>query len=207
MKTKLFRPLFILFFLFIACQVFAQDSSKVTRQCSLLRELVTEGHEQHFAPIVKNEIGSTRGYKVDGSWEFLTTRYDAMLQWPGANRNYLENYTDRTDSGRQVTWQYIAEYTHVPSASSAKNIYTYLNRQIEGCRFPLDDSTNIEFEPLPDSMLPKDRPAILETASLYNLPVLGLDKTSTIHVMVGMEKRRDEYNVCLIVENVDKTSQ
>ncbi len=182
------------------------ENDHVTRQCSLIRELVTAGREQHFAPFQRNEIGSTLGYKTDGSWEFKTTRYDADLRWPGANRNYLENYTDRTDTGTATTWQYIAEYTHVPNMASAKDIYTYLNRQIEGCQFPLDDSTAVDFEPLPDSMLPHDRPAILETASLYNLPALALDKNSTIRVMVGMEKRLYDYNVCLIVENIDKKS-
>lgn len=179
-----------------------QAISSVTHQCSLIRELVTAGREQHFATIRNNEIGSTRGYQTDGRWEFKTTRYDAMLHWPGANRNYLENYTDNTDTSNATTWQYIAEFTHVPNAAAAKDIYTFLNRQIEGCRFPLDDSTAIDFEPLPENMLPPDRPAILETASLYNLPVLGLDKNSTIHVMTGMEKRGYEYNVALIIENV-----
>lgn len=211
MTSQFFKHLSIILILFsdnqlLFGQIILTDSDHVTRQCSLIRELVSIGRKQHFAPIQKNEIGSTRGYKTDGSWEFKTTRYDAELHWPGANRNYLENYIDNTDTSNATTWQYIAEYTHVFSAASAKDIYIYLNRQIQGCRFPLDDSTAVDFEPLPDSMLPPDRPAILETASIYNLPVLGLDKNSTIHVMVGIEKRVNDYNVCLIVENVVKKS-
>jgi hypothetical protein len=207
MKSNFFRQLSIVIILLASHKImFGQLPAvgHVTRQCSLIREIVTAGREQHFAPIQQNEIGSTLGYKTDGSWEFKTTRYDAALRWPGANRNYLESYSDKTDTGISTTYQYIAEYTHVPNVISAKDIYTYLNRQIEGCQFPLEDGKLIDFEPLPDSMLPPDKPAILETASLYNLPILGLDKNSTIHVMVGMEKRLYDYNVCLIVENVDK---
>jgi hypothetical protein len=181
------------------------DSNRVTRQCSLIRELISIGHQQHFAPIVDREIGSTRGYQPSGAWEFATIRYGSTMQWPGANRTYLENYNDKTATGIANTWQYIAEYNRITSATAAIGIYNYLNKQIEGCRFPLNDSTDIDFEPLPLSMLPPDRPAMLETASLYNLPRLGLDANSTIHVMVGMEKRANSYNVSLIVENVVNT--
>lgn len=181
------------------------DSNRVTRQCSLIRELVSIGQQDHFASILDREIGSTRGYLPNGTWEFATIRYGSTMQWPGANRTYLENYNDKTDTGRRDTWQYIAEYNRISSAAAAAGIYAYLNKQIEGCRFPLNDSIDIDFEPLPASMLPPDRPAMLETASLYNLPMLGLDSNSTIHVMVGMEKRSNSYNVSLIVENVVNT--
>lgn len=181
------------------------DSNRVTRQCSLIRELVSIGQQDHFASILDREIGSTRGYQPNGTWEFATIRYSSTMQWPGANRTYLENYSDKTAAGSQDTWQYIAEYNRIPSAAAAAGIYAYLNKQIEGCRFNLNDSTDIDFEPLPLSMLPPDRPAMLETASLYNLPMLGLDSNSTIHVMVGMEKRPNSYNVSLIVENVVDT--
>ena len=181
------------------------DSNRVTHQCSLIRELITIGQQNHFSTIQDREIGSTRGYQPSGAWEFATIRYGSTMQWPGANRAYLENYNDKTDTGRSDTWQYIAEYNRIPNAAAATGIYAYLNKQIEGCHFPLNDSTDIDFEPLPASMLPPDRPAMLETASLYNLPVLGLDANSTIHVMVGMEKTANRYNVSLIVENVVNT--
>lgn len=183
------------------------DTNRVSRQCSLIRELITIGQQNHFATIMDREIGSTRGYRPNGSWEFATIRYDATMQWPGANRTYLENYNDKTDTAHSDTWQYIAEYTRIPNAAAATGIYAYLNKQIQGCRFPLNDSVDIDFEPLPASMLPPDRPAMLETASLYNLPMLGLDSNSTIHVMVGMEKRTNSYNVSLIVENVVNTKK
>ncbi len=181
------------------------DSNRVTRQCSLIRELISIGRQDHFASILDREIGSTRGYQPNGAWEFATTRYGSTMQWPGANRTYLENYNDKTDTGRSDTWQYIAEYTRIPDAIIASGMYAYLNQQIAGCQFPLNDSIDIDFEPLPASMLPPDRPAMLETASLYNLPMLGLDSNSSIHVMVGMEKRANSYNVSLIVENVVNT--
>lgn len=209
MNRTILRRFFIVIILIgswqtLLAQITTNDSDFIARQCVLLRELVFVGQQQHFAPIQDKEIGSTRGYRTDESWGFTTTRYDANLRWPGANRNYLEYYTDKTDTSSLVTWQYIAEYTHVLNATTARGIYAYLNRQIEGCSFPLNDSTTINFSPLPDSMLPADRPAMLETASLYNLPVLGLDKNSTIHVMTGMEKRINDYTVCLIIENVVK---
>lgn len=211
MKNKL---LFVSYLFFLLTthgaigQRLPEDTVRVTRQCSLIRELVTMGLEKHFAPIQLNQTGSTYGYRPNGTWEFATLRYDAELKWPGANRSYLENYTDKTLTAETSTWQYIAEYSHLPNALIAGSMYTYLNRQITGCSFPLNDSMEINFEPLPADSLPADRPAMLETASLYGLPDLQANPASTIHVMVGMEKRStNQYNVCLIVENVIRPRQ
>ena len=190
-----------------AAQVSPADTVRVSKQCSLIRELVTLGMEKHFAPIQLQQIGSTYGYMPNGAWEFATLRYDADLKWPGANRSYLENYTDRTTTAQSDTWQYIAEFTRLPNSLAATSMYLYLNRQIEGCSFPINDSLEVDFRPLPADSLPADRPASLETASLYGLPSLEKPSASVVHVMVGMEKRTNGYNVSLIVENVVKTAQ
>lgn len=195
------------FSLKLSAQILPSDTVRVSKQCSLIRELVTIGLEKHFATIQLQQTGSTYGYMPNGAWEFATLRYDADLKWPGANRSYLENYTDKTLAAETVSWQYVAEYNRLPNAAVAQRMYTYLNRQIEGCQFPINDSIQVDFEPLPSDSLPKDRPAMLETASLYGLPSLEKPTASSIHVMVGMEKRsNDNYNVCLIVENVVKAT-
>ena len=208
MKSAVRFSLFLCF-IYLQQNLAAQrlpDTVRVSKQCSLIRELVTIGMEKHFAPIQLNQIGSTHGYMPNGTWEFATLRYDADLKWPGASRSYLENYTDRSPGIQSDTWQYIAEFTRLPNSLAATSMYLYLNRQIEGCSFSLNDSTEVDFRSLPTDSLPADRPAALETASIYGLPTLEKPTASTIHVMVGMEKRTNGYNVSLIVENVIKTN-
>ncbi|MEO7312687.1 MAG: hypothetical protein ABIX01_20040 [Chitinophagaceae bacterium] len=183
----------------------AQDTMQVvTRQCSAIRELVYAGTHEQFELIRVDETRTSSGYTKSGNWEFSTTRYQTKLPWADATTSYIEHSEEKMDSMLTHNWQYIAEYSNVPNLVEAEKLYRYLNGQISGCRYPISDTAEINFRPLPAEKLPKERPAALETASLYDLPFNSLDPTRLpppISVMVGMEKRKNSYRISLIVEN------
>lgn len=176
----------------------------ITKQCSVIRELVYAAATAKFEPIKMDQVRGSSGYQTHGSWQFSTTRYNASLAWLGADISYLEHSEESTDSTKLEVWQYIAEYSHVPDVLEASKLFTQLNNEIEGCPYPVDDSTDLSFVPLPPERLPLDRPANLEVARLYELPLPGHELTSengAVMVMVGMEKRTKGYRISLIVEN------
>lgn len=180
------------------------ENAVITRQCSAIRELVYMAATERFEPIRLEEIRGSSGHQTAGSWKFATTRYNAGLTWQGANTSYLEHYEESTDSTRNDTWQFIAEYSHVPTVLDAEKLFTTLNNEIEGCAYPLNDSTDVAFVPLPADKLPADRPPSLEIAKLYELPLPNATADTAqgaIMVMVGMEKRAKDYRISLIVEN------
>ena len=196
----------VLFLIFLQVSVNAQrrDEQVVTKQCSVIRELVFTAATAKFEPIKLDQVRGSSGHQVQGSWQFSTTRYNAEISWEGADISYLEHSEESTDSTRQETWQYIAEYSHVPDVLEASKIFTKLNDEIEGCPYPLNDSTDLSFVPLPPERLPADRPAALQVAKLYELPLSSNSADSAngaIMVMVGLEKRAKDYRVSLIVEN------
>ena len=181
-----------------------QDEQVVTRQCSVIRELVFAAATAKFEPIKLDQVRGSSGHQVQGSWQFSTTRYNAGISWEGADISYLEHSEESTDSTRLETWQYIAEYSHLPDVLEASKIFSKLNNEIEGCPYPMDDSTDLSFVPLPPERLPVERPAALQVAKLYELPLSsnrGDSASGAIMVMVGMEKRAKDYRVSLIVEN------
>lgn len=200
------RGLIVLILLLLRLPLVAQlsmaDTAVVTRQCSVIRELVYQAGENHFANILESQIRSSHGHQTVGSWKFATTRYNAAMQWGGATLCYIEHNAESTDSFSNETWQYIAEYSQISTVLDAERLYRQLNVQIKGCRYPLNDSFDVDFIPLPPDQLPLERPAALEVASLYELPtaVTGSDTSAAINVMVGMEKRPKDYRVSLIVE-------
>ena len=176
----------------------------ITKQCSVIRELVYAGATAKFEPIKMDQVRGSSGYQTQGTWHFSTTRYNTSISWLGADISYLEHSEESTDSTRLETWQYIAEYSHVPDVLEAAKLFNQLNHAIEGCVFPVDDSTDLAFIPLPQERLPADRPAALEVAKVYELPLPGQKQASeegAVMVMVGMEKRAKDYRVSLIVEN------
>ncbi len=203
------RPLVCLIFMGLMQQVlYAQISNDavVTRQCSAIRELVYAAATAKFEPIRGNQIRGSSGHLVNGNWQFTTFRYDVEIAWQGASKSYLEYSEESTDTSRQETWQYIAEYSHVPGVLEAQKLFTALNNEIEGCVYPLNDSVDVSFIPLPPNRLPAERPSSLEIAKLYELPFTDNNAATqgAIMVMVGMEKRAKDYRVSLIVENAIK---
>ena len=178
------------------------DTSSVTRQCSAIRELVYQATNRQFEDITESEAKTSYGHQTLGTWQFSTTRYNANFQWADASKCYIEYNEESTDSFKNQTWQYIAEYSRLPNVIEAERLYRQLNIQIGGCRYPLTDSVEVDFIPLPLDRLPPERPAALEVASMYELPTAeALAKNqSPINVMVGMEKRQKDYRVSLIVE-------
>jgi hypothetical protein len=181
-----------------------REDQVVTKQCSVIRELVYAGATAKFEPIRMDQVRGSSGYQTRGSWQFSTTRYNASIAWQGADISYLEHSEESTDSTRLETWQYIAEYSHVPDVLEASRIFNQLNDEIEGCAFPVDDTTDLAFVPLPPERLPADRPPSLQVAKVYELPLPGQKAASekgAVMVMVGMEKRAKDYRVSLIVEN------
>jgi len=187
--------------------VIAQDTNQVvTRQCSAIRELVYAGMHQQFYDIRLHESRTSNGYTKSGNWEFATTRYQTKLAWTDATVSYIEHSEEKMDSSLTNIWQYIAEYSNIANLLEAEKLYRYLNGQIAGCSYPLSDTAEINFRPLPPDKLPKERPAALEIASLYDLPLNDQNPTGLpppISIMVGMEKRINSYRVTLIVENME----
>lgn len=180
------------------------NEAVVTKQCSAIRELVYSAVNNQFAPIRMEQVRGSNGYQTGGTWQFSTTRFNTNILWQGANLSYLEHCEESTDSTKTETWQYIAEYSHVPDVLEAERLYRQLNNEIAGCIYPLNDSTDIAFNPLPPDQLPQERPASLEIASLYELPVSEnstAENSAIISVMVGMEKRTKDYRVSLIIES------
>ena len=200
----------ILSCLLLPAHLLAQDSTTVvTRQCSAIRELVYTGTHQQFELIRLDETRTSSGFTKSGNWEFATTRYQTKLPWADATISYIEHSEEKMDSTITNNWQYIAEYSNIPSLVEADKLFRYLNGQITGCTYPISDTTTIKFRPLPADKLPKERPAALEIATLYDLPFDITDpahKPPPISVMVGMEKRKDRYRVSLIVENLQVVS-
>jgi hypothetical protein len=178
------------------------DTGKVTRQCSAIRELVYQAINQQFKEIIESESRSSYGHQTMGSWKFSTTRYNVNFQWTDASICYLEHSQESTDSFKHDTWQYIAEYRGIKNVLDAEKMYRQLNAQIEGCKYPLSDSVEVNFIPLPIDKLPPERPAALEIASVYELPAYSVSEAlpSPINVMVGMERRKQDFRVSLIVE-------
>jgi hypothetical protein len=178
------------------------DSIAVTRQCSAIRELVYQATNKQFEDITETEARASYGHQTLGTWQFATTRYNVNFQWVGATICYIEHNEESTDSFRHDTWQYIAEYKGLQNVLDAQRLYRQLNTQIEGCRYPLTDSVDVNFIPLPLDKLPAERPASLEVACVYELPVAGSSSLdpSPLNVMVGMERRQKDYRVSLIVE-------
>lgn len=198
-------PACIILLISFVCRLPAQQTNVdiVTRQCSAIRELVYAAATSKFETIRGEQLRGSSGYQKQGSWQFSTTRYFTSIAWQGANNSYLEHYEESTDSTRQETWQYIAEYNRIYNVLDAQKLFTELNNEIEGCPYPLNDSTDIAFVPLPPNRLPVDRPSSLEIAKLYELPLPNNSDSTlgAIMVMVGMEKRQKDYRVSLIVEN------
>ena len=184
----------------------AQDTTGVvTRQCSAIRELVYAGMHHQFQLIRMDETRTSNGFTKSGSWEFATTRYQTKLPWADATTSYIEHNEEKIDSIITNNWQYIAEYSNIPNLLEADRLYRYLNSQITGCSFPISDTVEINFRALPQDKLPKERPAALEIASLYDLPFNAADPAGLpppISIMVGMEKRKNSYRISLIVENL-----
>ena len=181
------------------------NTDVITRQCSAIRELVYAGMHQQFSDIRMNETRTSNGYTKSGNWEFATTRYQTKLLWADATVSYIEHNEEKLDSIKTNNWQYIAEYSNIPNLIEADKLYRYLNGQITGCSYPLSDTDEINFRPLPADRLPPDRPSALEIASLYDLPLHEknpLNLPPPISIMVGMEKHRNSYRVSLIVENM-----
>lgn len=198
----------ITIFLGVYTGLFAQrpheNDEVVTKQCSAIRELVYSAVNNQFEPIRMEQVRGSSGYQTAGTWQFSTTRFNTNMLWQGANLSYLEHYEESNDSSRTETWQYIAEYSHVPDVLEAEHLYRQLNNEIAGCIYPINDSTDLSFNPLPPNQLPLERPASLEIASLYELPVSEnntAENPAIISVMVGMEKRAKDYRVSLIIEN------
>lgn len=181
------------------------EGEVVTRQCSAIRELVYAAWNGKFDLIRAGQLRSSNGYQTGGSWQFSSTRYNTNILWQGADISYIEHYEESTDSTHTDQWQYIAEYSHVPDVLEAERLFMQLNNQIAGCVYPVDDTTELEFIPLPPDKLPLERPSALEIAHLYELPLAdssSATKPATITLMVGMEKRVKDYRVSLIVENL-----
>lgn len=200
------RSIIIIFLpLLLPCVLQAQlltDTSSVTRQCSAIRELVYQATNRQFEDITESEAKTSYGRQTVGTWQFSTTRYNATFQWADASKCYIEYNEESTDSFKNETWQYIAEYSRLTNVIEAERLYRQLNIQIGGCRYPLTDSVEVDFIPLPLDRLPPERPAALEVASVYELPTTetSSNNQSPINVMVGMEKRQKDYRVSLIVE-------
>lgn len=186
----------------LQAQSLAPDSASVTRQCSAIRELVYQASNRHFEEITVSEARTSYGHQTIGTWKFATTRYNVNFQWTDASTCYLEHNEESTDSFRNDTWQYIAEYKGLQNVLDAERIFRQLNTQIEGCRYPLTDSMDVDFIPLPLDKLPPERPTALQIASVYELPMVDFSpkEPSPVNVMVGMEKRQKDYRVSLIVE-------
>lgn len=196
----------ILIWLLLQNELAAQDTTGVvTRQCSAIRELVYAGMHHQFELIRMDETRTSNGFTKSGNWEFATTRYQTKLPWTDATTSYIEHNEEKMDSMITNNWQYIAEYSNIPNLLEADRLYRYLNSQIAGCSFPISDSVEINFRALPQDKLPKERPAALEIASLYDLPFNAADPAGLpppISIMVGMEKRKNSYRISLIVENL-----
>lgn len=180
------------------------EAPVITRQCSAIRELVYQASQQQFKAILKETLKSSNGFQTDGSWQFSTTRYAVDLQWQEASACFVEHQHETTDSTITDTWQYVAEYRKIPDILESQRLFLQLNNQILGCPYPLSDTLDQFFTPLPDSLLPLVRPPALEVASLYELKGLAdtdQDGLSPIMLMVGMEKRPKDFLVSLMVEH------
>lgn len=202
MRSILIAILPVLLPLLLPAQPTTSDSVSVTRQCSAIRELVYQASNRHFEEITESEARTSYGHQTIGTWKFATTRYNVNFQWADASVCFIEHNEESTDSFRNDTWQYIAEYKGLQNVLDAERLFRQLNTQIEGCRYPLTDSVEVNFIALPLDKLPPERPAALQIASVYELPLVDFSPKapSPVNVMVGMEKRQKDYRVSLIVE-------
>jgi hypothetical protein len=176
---------------------------KVTKQCSIIREILHSAKNQQFKNIIGDQLKASQGYSTGDRWRFATTRYNSVIKWDDATRYYIENYKEWNDTSILESWQYIADIENIPDYLSAQKLLKNFDFQIGGCLYDETDSTTIPLRTLPLDSLPLACPPELQIANLYALPIIdtSIQKRHTINVMTGIEKTGKTYRVSLIIDD------
>jgi hypothetical protein len=173
----------------------------IGKQCSAIREVVFAAGQKHFSSIIAHETRRSRGQQVDGSWKFLTERFETKAPWQGASRTFVEHSTESTDTSSEDIWQYIAEYKAENSIAMADAIFADLNRQIIDCPMPVDDTAFVALRPVPATQLPLELPPTLLLSFVYAVPqAQQLPNEWETLISILLEKTGRQYKVTLIVE-------
>ena len=178
------------------------DTLRVSRQCSLIRELVFQAWKQEFKAVIDIEGKGSHGYQTGANWKFSNEVYMASTVWPGSTKSRVMHYQEENDSVHINTWQYLADFENIENAVTAQQLYSQINLQIVGCPYEVNDTSTLRFQPLPLSKVSPEMPTGIEIASLYELPIADKSKllTETVMVMIGIEKLRINYRVSIIIE-------
>lgn len=181
----------------------ADPDSRIVNQCSQIRELIVSASAFQYKNIMLEPRRKSHGYQSKDGWHFETTQFFTQLWWPGSTLCYIDFSEEKSDKQSRQTWQYVATIKNLASAAEAKQAFDRLNRQIDACRLPLNDSNIAVLKPLDFSKIADELPVAALDARLYPVKLLEpdtLQKGQEVVVMTAYEKSGKQYNAYMIVE-------
>lgn len=181
----------------------AYPDARIVSQCSQIRELIVSASAFQYKNIMLEPRRKSYGYQSKDGWHFETTQFFTKLWWPGSTLCYIDFSEEKSDQQYKQTWQYVATINNLASAGEAKQAFDRLNRQIEACRLPLNDSNIAVLKPLDFNKIADELPVAALDARLYPIKLLEpdtLQKGQEVVVMTAYEKLGKNYNAYMIVE-------